>query len=291
MVLFFDIRFSFFSQRQGSVLTKKNTTSLRIQTMHVNKNLKFLRTRAGWTQKELAEKIGLKQPVIGAYEEERAMPPLNCLLEISDLFKVSMDALSRKDLSKLPEKEWKSFSGKEVLAITVDKDDNENIELVSQKASAGYLNGYQDVEYIIDLPKIGLPVLPRNVTYRAFEIKGDSMLPIPSGSIVFGEYVENLSSIKNGKLYIVVSQQEGIVFKRVFNFSDTKNNLLLVSDNRQYEPYTIHAEDVLEIWAVKAYFATQFPDVESGKISSDQLAHSVLKLQEEVMKLKKAKRA
>ena len=257
--------------------------------MHVNKNLKFLRTRAGWTQKEFAEKIGLKQPVIGAYEEERAMPPLNCLLDISDLFKVSMDALSRKDLSKLPEKEWKSFSGKEVLAITVDKDDNENIELVSQKASAGYLNGYQDVEYIVDLPKIGLPVLPRNVTYRAFEIKGDSMLPIPSGSIVFGEYVENLASIKNGKLYIVVSQQEGIVFKRVFNFSDTKNNLLLVSDNRMYEPYTVHAEDVLEIWAVKAYFATQFPDVESGKISSDQLAHTVLKLQEEVMKLKKKK--
>lgn len=255
--------------------------------MHVNKNLKFLRTRAGWTQKEMAEKIGLKQPVIGAYEEERAMPPLNCLLEISDLFKVSIDALSRKDLSKLPEKEWKSFSGKEVLAITVDKNDNENIELVSQKASAGYLNGYQDVEYIVDLPKIGLPVLPRNVTYRAFEIKGDSMLPIPSGSIVFGEYVENLSSLKNGKLYIVVSQQEGIVFKRVFNFSDTKNNLLLVSDNRLYEPYTIHAEDVLEVWAVKAYFATQFPDVESGKISSDQLAHTILKLQDEVMKLKK----
>lgn len=258
--------------------------------MHVNKNIKFLRTRAGWTQKELAEKIGLKQPVIGAYEEERAVPPLNCLLEISDLFKVSIDALSRKDLSKLPEKEWKSFSGKEVLAITVDKDDNENIELVSQKASAGYLNGYQDVEYIIDLPKIGLPVLPRNVTYRAFEIKGDSMLPIPSGAIVFGEYVENLSSIKNGKLYIVVSQQEGIVFKRVFNFSDSKNNLLLVSDNRQYEPYTIHAEDVLEIWAVKAYFSTQFPDVESGKISADQLAHSVLKLQEEIIRLKKKRR-
>lgn len=237
----------------------------------------------------MAEKAGLKQSAIGSYEEERAIPPLNCLLDISDIFKVSIDALSRKDLSKLPEKEWKSFSGKEVLAITVDKDDNENIELVSQKASAGYLNGYQDAEYIIDLPKIGLPVLPRNVTYRAFEIKGDSMLPIPSGAIVFGEYVENLSSIKNGKLYIVVSQQEGIVFKRVFNFSDTKKNLLLVSDNRQYEPYTIHAEDVLEIWAVKAYFSTQFPDVDSGKIAIDQLAYSILKLQEEIMRLKKKK--
>src|SRR5688572_13503980 len=256
--------------------------------MHVNKNIKFLRTRSGWTQKELAEKIGLKQPVIGAYEEERAMPPLNCLLDISDIFKVSIDALSRKDLSKLPEKDWKSVSGKkEVLAITVDKDDNENIELVSQKASAGYLNGYQDVEYIIDLPKIGLPVLPRNATYRAFEIKGDSMLPIPSGAIVFGEYVDNLTDIKNGKLYIVVSQQEGIVFKRVFNFSDKKNSLLLVSDNRLYEPYTIQAEDVLEVWAVKAYFSTQFPDVESGKVSADQLAYSVLKLQEEILKMKK----
>jgi transcriptional regulator with XRE-family HTH domain len=258
----------------------------------VHKNLKFLRTRAGWTQKQLAEKIGLKQPVIGAYEEERAMPPLNCLLDISDLFKVSMDALTRKDLSKLPEKEWKTASPKkEVLAITVDKDDNENIELVSQKASAGYLNGYQDVEYIIDLPKIGLPVLPRNVTYRAFEIKGDSMLPVPSGAIVFGEYVENLSAIKNGKLYIVVSRQEGIVFKRVFNFSDTKDKLLLVSDNRQYEPYTIHAEDVLEVWAVKAYFSTQFPDVEAGTLSADHLALSVVKLQEEVSRLKLKKLA
>lgn len=258
----------------------------------VHKNLKFLRTRAGWTQKQLAEKIGLKQPVIGAYEEERAMPPLNCLLDISDLFKVSMDALTRKDLSKLPEKEWKTASPKkEVLAITVDKDDNENIELVSQKASAGYLNGYQDVEYIIDLPKIGLPVLPRNVTYRAFEIKGDSMLPVPSGAIVFGEYVENLSAIKNGKLYIVVSRQEGIVFKRVFNFSDTKDKLLLVSDNRHYEPYTIHAEDVLEVWEVKAYFSTQFPDVEAGTLSVDHLALSVVKLQEEVSRLKLKKLA
>lgn len=257
----------------------------------VNKNLKFLRVREGLTQKQFAEKLGLKQSVIGAYEEERATPPLTCLLEISDLFKVSLDALSRKDLSKLPEKEWKSFSaGKEILAITVDKDNNENIELVSQKASAGYLNGYQDVEYLVDLPKIGLPVLPRNVTYRAFEIKGDSMLPIPSGSIVFGEYVEKLSSIRNGKLYIVVSQQEGIVFKRVFNFSDTDKKLLLVSDNRQYEPYPIKAEDVLEVWEVKAYFSTKFPDIESTHFSAEQLATSVLKLQEEVYRLKTKKK-
>ena len=259
--------------------------------MHVNKNLKFLRTRAGWTQKQFAEKIGLKQSAIGSYEEERATPPLECLLEIADLFKVSVDVLTRKDLSKLPEKDWKIASGgkKEILAITVDKNDKENIELVSQKAAAGYLNGYQDAEYIVDLPKIGLPMLPRNATYRAFEIKGDSMLPVPSGTIVFGSYVDSLSAIKNGNLYIVISQHEGIVFKRAFSFADKKNALLLVSDNRLYEPYTVQAEDILEIWEVKAYFSTQFPDVDSGKVSMEHLAHSILKLQDEVLKLKKKK--
>ena len=124
-------------------------------------------------------------------------------------------------------------SGKrEVLAITVDSNNKENVELVSHKASAGYLSGYQDTEFVKDLPKISMPVLPKNKTYRAFEIQGDSMLPVQPGSIIFGEYVENIGSVKNGKLYILVTKQDGIVFKRVFNFTKDEGKLLLVSDNR-----------------------------------------------------------
>lgn len=256
----------------------------------VNKNLRFLRLQKGWTQKELAEKLALKQPVIGAYEEERATPPLPCLLEISDLFKISIDVLSRKDLSKLPEINWREAATqikKEVLAITVDSEDRENIELVSQKAAAGYLNGYQDPEYIKELPKLSLPVLPRHATYRAFEIKGDSMLPVQSGAIVFGEYVEKLPEVKNGKLYILVTENDGIVFKRVF-MSDGK--LLLVSDNREYDPYSVDAGDIKEIWAVKAFFSTKFPDMDATSFSADQLAASVLSLQEEIKQLKKNKK-
>lgn len=256
----------------------------------VNKNLRFLRLQKGWTQKELAEKLALKQPVIGAYEEERATPPLPCLLEISDLFKISIDVLSRKDLSKLPEINWREAAvqiKKEVLAITVDSEDRENIELVSQKAAAGYLNGYQDPEYIKELPKLSLPVLPRHATYRAFEIKGDSMLPVQSGAIVFGEYVEKLSDVKNGKLYILVTENDGIVFKRVFMNDD---KLLLVSDNREYDPYSIDASDIKEIWAVKAFFSTKFPDMDATSFSADQLAASVLSLQEEIKQLKKNKK-
>jgi transcriptional regulator with XRE-family HTH domain len=258
--------------------------------MHISKNLKFLRTQHDLTQKELAEKLGLKQAAIGAYEEERSTPPLSCLQDLAKIFKVNLDALVNHDLSKMPQREWKTQQlarGKDILAITVDKDNKENVELVSQKASAGYVAGYQDTEFIKDLPKISLPVLSRNTTYRAFEIQGDSMLPVQPGTIVFGEYVENLSGIKNGKLYVLVLK-DGIVFKRVFNFLDQEGKLLLVSDNRQYAPYTISPEDVQEVWRAHGFFATKFPEVEASGSGSlvDQLALQLFQLQQEKIKTK-----
>ena len=51
--------------------------------------------------------------------------------------------------------------------------------------------------------------------YRAFEIIGDSMLPTPSGSVIVGEKVDNLEEVKNNAACIVVSRNEGIVYKRV----------------------------------------------------------------------------
>ncbi len=116
------------------------------------------------------------------------------LLDIVKIFSVSLDAIVNHDLSHLPEKDWKgkvAAKGREILAITVDANNRENVELVSQKASAGYLAGYQDPEFVKDLPKISLPVLPKNRTYRAFEIQGDSMLPVQP---------EALSSVNTWKM-------------------------------------------------------------------------------------------
>lgn len=114
------------------------------------------------------------------------------------------------------------------------------------------------------------------------------MLPVQPGSIIFGEYIEDVSGVKNGKLYVVVTRQDGIVFKRVFNFAEDESKLLLVSDNRQYQPYAVDAADVLEIWFAKAFFSNQFPDPQGASApAADQLAHTVLSLQEEIRKLKK----
>ena len=129
----------------------------------INNNIRYLRKKHGYTQAQFAEKINIKRSLVGAYEEGRADPPLNNLINISEVFNVDVDTLITKDIANLPN----SGSTKErlkVLAITVDKQDNENIELVPQKAAAGYLNGYADTEYIQELPRFQLPNLPKSAT-------------------------------------------------------------------------------------------------------------------------------
>jgi transcriptional regulator with XRE-family HTH domain len=40
------------------------------------KNLKALRKEKGWTQQELADRMGIKRAALGAYEEGRSEPRL-----------------------------------------------------------------------------------------------------------------------------------------------------------------------------------------------------------------------
>ncbi len=250
----------------------------------LNENIRFLRKNKGWTQQELADKIGIKRSLVGAYEEGRAEPSAKKLLKFAEILNVSVDDLIGLNLK---EKTPGSTHFK-VLAITVDSDDKENIELVPQKAAAGYLNGYADPEYLKELPRFQLPFLPTNGSYRAFEITGDSMLPLASGTVIIGRYVENLEEIKNGKTYILVTRNDGVVFKRVFNYLKDKGKLFLTSDNMQYTPYEIAPEDVLEIWQAKAYISFEFPDPADQKAKQDvsKLAAMIMNLQEDVQRLK-----
>ncbi|MFY0592462.1 XRE family transcriptional regulator [Roseivirga sp.] len=258
----------------------------------ISGNIKYLRKLHQWTQGDFADKISIKRSLVGAYEEGRADPRLNNLLNMSKVFRVSVDQLLTKDLTgmDLTAIEQLGQSPKDnlkVLSITVDHKDNEFIDLIPQKASAGYLNGYADPQYLEEMPKFQLPNLPRNATYRAFEITGDSMLPIKPGTVVIGQYLESISDIKNGRCYIILSKEEGVVYKRVFDYSQEHGQLFLVSDNKAYSPYKIETSDVIEIWEVRAYISMDIPEfVEDADMSFDKLKDIVLELQKEVIKLK-----
>ena len=261
----------------------------------IGKNLKFLRKRKGLTQQELADKLEIRRSSIGAYEECRATPRYDTLERISDLFEVTIDILVKENLSLLTEEEWHDLKAGSkadvdgrrlrILPITVDEHGRENIELVSEKASAGYLNGYADPEYIEDLPRFQLPMLGREGSFRAFEIKGDSMLPMRPGSVIVGEYLEDWRDIKNGETYVIVSDSEGVVYKRVMNRinADKTGKLTLKSDNPSYSPYDIDVNDVREVWKAKMFLSSDFPDPD---ISLEKLSSIVMDIQQEVIKLK-----
>ena len=259
----------------------------------ISNNLKYLRKKISLTQEQMAQQIGIKRSLLGAYEEGRADPRISNLLKFSEIFNLSVDELIGTDLADRngsvpgPKATDGLQDGLKVLSITVDSDDRENIELVPQKAAAGYLNGYADPEFIEELPKFRLPVLPENATYRAFEISGDSMLPLRSGTIVIGQFVEEISDLKNGLTYVFVTREEGIVYKRLFKYADNPELFSFSSDNREYSTYDVQGSDIVEIWEAKAFISMEFPDPDEGdEVSLKRLADIVLDLQQEVIKLK-----
>jgi transcriptional regulator with XRE-family HTH domain len=241
------------------------------------KNLKYLRKLRGWTQEEFATKLKIKRSLLGAYEEERAEPRIEVLEVVGDLFKLTLDELLRKELSDSKGSYLSKRRAQKMAAAS-----NE-IQLVPIKAAAGYLAGYADPEFLDELNTFTLPMLAPG-TYRAFEIVGDSMLPTPSGSIIVGEKVEDLEAVKSNQTYVVVSRNEGIVYKRVLKNNKSRTKLTMVSDNTAYQPYNMNADDVLEVW--KAQMIMSKANTQQ-RWDVNQLASLVSNLQDQVSVLKK----
>ena len=224
--------------------------------MYFAENLKFLRMRRKKSQMDLATELGLTRTTLSGYEKN-VQPPFKVLIRISEYFTISLDALIKYRLETLSEFQLsqieKGFdvdiTGNKLrlLTISVDNKGDENIEMVPVKAQAGYTNSYGDIDFIASLPKFKLPFLPKNKTYRSFQIQGDSMLPVKEGSWVTCSYIEDWSTIKDGKACIVVTKDEGIVFKLIYKkLEDGK--LLMVSSNSDYFPYEMSISQILEIW-------------------------------------------
>lgn len=255
----------------------------------ISANIKFLRKKRNLTQQQFADLLGIKRSMIGAYEEDRASPKMDNMKQIANYFGITVDELVSEKITdkwiderdKKKEKENEVKAGNlRVLSITVDQNDNENIELVPVKASAGYVNGYSDPEFVKELPKFHLPML-KGGTFRAFEIKGDSMLPIQPGSVVIGEYLDDWKQIKSNETYVVISKNDGIVYKRIITKSKESKSYILKSDNKAYEPYNIDLDEILEIWKAKAYISTVFPEPEQ-EMSISQLTNIMLEMQKKI---------
>lgn len=249
----------------------------------IQANIKHLRSLKKLSQERFADDLGWTRSMVGSYEEGRSEPPIERLIDLSNYFNIPIDILVRKDLRKAKDTSFIEIGNKRVLfPVTVNEDNEDLIEIIPAKASAGYLSGYDDPEYIEQLQKIKLPFLPTG-THRAFPIKGDSMLPVKDGAFVVAKYVEDINDIKNGRTYIVLTKDDGLVYKRLYS-ADDENLLLLSSDNKSYKPYFVSKETILELWEFTCCINTQEYDEKELKLSSIMTMFQELKVELEAVK-------
>ena len=261
--------------------------------MYFNTNIKHLRKRRKRTQDDVASALGMKRSTLSGYENEVSQPTVQALIAFSKYYSIAIDTLLQVDLRKLSESQLLQLerggdvyirgSNLRILATTVNKSNDDNIELVPEKAKAGYATGFADPEFISELPVFQLPFLSRQKKYRTFQLSGDSMLPIPHGAWVTGEFVQDWESIVTGYGYIVLTLDDGIVFKIVENLIENEHKLRLYSLNPVYEPYDIAVSDIKEVWKFIHYISSEIPD---PMIPQDELLKTVAGLKKDVNILK-----
>ncbi|HOZ51592.1 MAG TPA: XRE family transcriptional regulator [Chitinophagaceae bacterium] len=248
----------------------------------ISKNIKHLRLLKKWSQEQLAEQLEIPRARIGSYEEERCDPPIDTVIKISNLFHIAVDALVKCDLSKFDSESFMKVGENRILfPIIVDKLNNDMVEVVTMKASAGYLTGYADPEYIEKLPLMNLPFKTVG-KHRAFPIQGDSMPPLKNGCYVIGKYIESINDIENGTTYIIITKDEGVVYKRIFKKG---KQLELHSDNKNYSPYLIKMSDVVEIW--KFVCTLNNSDKKDEEVNMDSIMGILQRMQTDIEGMKK----
>ncbi|MFC2087634.1 helix-turn-helix transcriptional regulator, partial [Bacteroidota bacterium] len=215
---------------------------------------------------------------------------LQTILNICHYFGVNLDALVNLDMSR-EGVENIDITGQKlrILPVTVDKESqNELSTIVPVKAAAGYLNGYGDIDYIESLPKFEMPFpeLRGERTYRLFQVKGDSMLPVSPGAYIICEYVQDWNNIKNEECYVLITKDEGIVYKRVIN-NLKDGELILKSDNPEYTPYAVKSYQIIEVWKARGFTSFTLPDNEGQQVNISHLTEIVLQLKNEIDELKK----
>ncbi|MEG0191421.1 MAG: helix-turn-helix transcriptional regulator [Lachnospiraceae bacterium] len=65
--------------------------------MEIGQKLKKVRTQSGYTQEAVAEKINVSRQTISNWENEKSYPDILSVIELSDLYSISLDDLLKGD--------------------------------------------------------------------------------------------------------------------------------------------------------------------------------------------------
>ncbi|MCY7349717.1 MAG: helix-turn-helix domain-containing protein [Cytophagaceae bacterium] len=152
------------------------------------------------------------------------------------------------------------------------------IPLVRQNQAEDYARRSRDAAYLEQLPTLQVPLLPAG-TYRAFEAGNDFAFP---GASLVGKFVGNWFELEDSRHYVLVIQNRGTLYRRVYNQVKIKGTLLLSGDDPAISSLEIPIKDVLEAWEVKAFLSYELP---KPGLSAERLRGLVEELQQELQRV------
>ncbi len=176
---------------------------------------------------------------------QRQVPQRNFLADNETSFQQFVDS-HLHTVSNFPKTE-SEYQSKSVAKLT---------PYVKSNGVNEYLANCQKVDYLRSLPTISLPYISTDRS-RAFESGSDFPM---QNSIIVGSGISDWSDVIDGKFYILVTAQQGVIYRRVYNQVKIKGALLLSSDNPSISSFEISIKDVVEIWEVNSFISQQLPE-------------------------------
>ena len=221
----------------------------------IGKNIKKIRTLKKLNQSDFAKLFNVSRASVGSYEEERAEPKIDKIIEIANYFSIDINLLLKKELTVNEISGFKLTDSK-----MVNGDDNNLIKKnIDEHVRIVYINNNANLEFIKHIVKaekwkgktIELPPSIDSKTTIAFE-HNDNAMSINNEGIamtdtVFAELI-NIDKTFNNYTYIVVTKDYIYLRKVIIN----DNDITLNAVNLNFQPIIINKNDIIAIYRINA---------------------------------------
>ncbi|MDN5211296.1 helix-turn-helix transcriptional regulator [Fulvivirgaceae bacterium BMA12] len=254
---------------------------------YIGKNIKKIRTVKKLSQASFAELFNLARPSVGAYEEGRAEPKIETIVQIAHYFGLSIDLLLNKELTVNDLYKFDIIVGDADGGARPDLEKKTNampeggISLVLVDKYLEYIVNYQNKDFISRLEKIYLPI-SRKEKSRAFQLNGSEMEynhnGLHHGDILLGYQIETLTArnIRKGKVFVVVTK-DNIITRRI---TDISEQIEFSADDPNYSTIYLNTDEILELWQVYGVYSIYLNPPSAVEAR-------VLKIEDEIREIKK----
>ena len=240
---------------------------------YIGQNIKRIRAVRKLSQAKFAELFNLARPSVGAYEEGRAEPKIQTVIDIAQYFGISIDVLLTKELTV---KELYSFNlvNQKLDALHQGVPDPKvtgQASLVTLAQQVDYIVNHDKRDYLEQLVKCELPYNGSG-KLRIFEMLGDHMVVdrqgIHHGDYLLCEKIEraDFDKVEEGEVLLAVTSNVIVVGRK-----DASQSLSLAPDNPSFELQELADEQLLELWRVRVKMSNKLES--PGKI--EEKVHSV----------------